>query len=113
MMPARAVLDLCATKRRSRIHDELVELGIECKRSVTQDHKSALALMQGTYARATAERIAHTLNDGTLTHGFPVTYAHARKLGLNVRTDIPPEAIAVVRAYRRNRWGKRSVIFCG
>lgn len=113
MMPARAVLDLCAAKRRSRIHDELVELGIECKRSVTQDHASALALMQGTYSRTTAERIAHTLNDGTLTHGFPVTYAHARRLGLNVSTEMPAEAVAIVRAYRRNRWGKRSVIFCG
>ena len=113
MMPARAVLDLCASKRRSRIHDELVELGIECKRSLAQDHKAALALMQGTYSRSVAERIAHTLNDGTLTHGFPVTHAHAQKLGLNVSLAMPPEAVAVVRAYRRNRWGKRSVVFCG
>jgi hypothetical protein len=69
--------------------------------------------MQGTYGRATAERIAHTLNDGSLTHGFPVTFDHARRLGLNVSTSLPPEAVEIVRAFRRNRWGKRSVIFCG
>ncbi|MEQ1756081.1 MAG: hypothetical protein ABL973_18305 [Micropepsaceae bacterium] len=113
MIPTRAVLDLVNTKPKHRIHDELLELGIECKRSVHQDHKSAVELMHGTYSSATAERIAHTLNDGALTHGFPVTYAHAKKLGLNVSSNIPAEAVAIVRAYRRNRFGKRSVVFCG
>lgn len=113
MMPTRAVLDLIATKPASRIHDELVELGIECKRSVHQDHKGAVELMKGTYSPATANRVAHTLNDGTLTHGFPVTLSHARKLGLNVVADMPAEAVDIVRAYRRGRWGKRSVVFCG
>lgn len=113
MIPTRAVIDLVNTKSRARIHDELVELGIQCKRSILQDHKGAVELMHGTYSSATAERIAHTLNDGTLTHGFPVTYSHAKKLGLNVSNHIPAEAVAIVRAYRRNRFGKRSVVFCG
>ncbi len=113
MMPSRAVLDLMAAKPGSRIHDELVELGIECKRSVPQDHKGAVELMKGTYSPAAADRIVHTLNDGSLTHGFPVTVSHARKLGLNVSENIPQEAIDIVRAYRRGRWGKRSVVFCG
>ena len=112
-MPGRAIIDLCATKRRRLIDDELVALGSMCTIGMQQDHKAALALMKGTYPAATAGRIAHTLNDGTLTHGFPVTQAFAQRLGLNVRGDIPPEAAAIVRAYRRNRWGKRSVVFCG
>lgn len=113
MVPSKAVIDLVNSKPRSRIHDELVELGIECKRSQSQDHKSAMELMHGTYSQSTAERVAHTLNDGTLTHGYPVTYSEAKRLGLNVNTNMPPEAVAIVRAYRRNRWGKRSVVFCG
>jgi hypothetical protein len=113
MMPSRAVLDLLAAKPSSRINDELVELGIECKRSVPQDHKGAVGLMKGTYSQAVADRVVHTLNDGTLTHGFPVTLSHARKLGLNVSGNLPPEATDIVRAYRRGRWGKRSVVFCG
>jgi ClpP class serine protease len=113
MVPARAVLDLVATKPRRRIHDELLELAIECKRTIENDHKAAVTLMRGTYPAATAERIAHTLNDGTLSHGFPVTMAFARRLGLKVSGDMPAEAVDIVRAYRRNRWGKRSVVFCG
>lgn len=112
-MPGRAIIDLCATKRRRLIDDELVALGSMCTIGMQQDHKAALALMKGTYPAATAERIARTLSDGSLTHGFPVTQSFARKLGLNARGDIPPEAVAIVRAYRRNRWGKRSVVFCG
>ena len=113
MMPSRAVIDLVGTKPASRVHDELVELAIECKRSLKQDHKSAVELMQGTYPASVADRIAHTLNDGTLTHGYPVTFSEAKRLGLNVSTAMPAEAVAIVRAYRRNRFGKRSVVFCG
>ena len=113
MMPARAVLSLLETKPKHRIHDELLELGNLCKRGIVQDHKNALDLMHGTYSSATANRIAHTLNDGGLTHGYPVTLTTAKTLGLNVSAAMPPEAVAIVRAYRRNRFGKRSVVFCG
>lgn len=113
MVPSRAVIDLVDTKPKSRIHDELLELAIECKRGIVQDHKNAVELMRGTYSASTADKIAHTLNDGTLTHGYPVTLAAAKKLGLNVSGALPPEATAIVRAFRRNRFGKRSVVFCG
>ncbi len=113
MMPTRAVLSLLETKPKHRIHDELLELGNLCKRGIVQDHKNALDLMHGTYSPATANRIAHTLNDGGLTHGYPVTLTTAKKLGLNVSAAMPAEAVAIVRAYRRNRFGKRSVVFCG
>ncbi len=113
MVPMRAVLDLVNTKPRSRIHDELLELAVECRRGVLQDHRNAVELMQGTYSTATAQRIAHTLNDGTLTHGYPVTLGLAKKLGLNVSGTMPREAVAIVRAFRRNRGGKRSVVYCG
>ena len=113
MMPTRAVLSLLETKPKRRIHDELLELGNLCKRGIVQDHKNALDLMHGTYSPAAANRIAHTLNDGGLTHGYPVTLSNAKNLGLNVSAAMPAEAVAIVRAYRRNRFGKRSVIFCG
>jgi ClpP class serine protease len=112
-VPSRALVDLLKTKPRHKIDDEFLELGMYCERLIPQDHKNALELMKGTYAPSTADRIAHTLNDGTLTHGYPVTFSEAKKLGLHVNTAMPPEAVAIVRAYRRNRWGKRSVVFCG
>lgn len=111
-VPARAVLDLLQTKPKQKIGDELLELGSYCKRTIVQDHKNALELMRGTYSTATADRIAHTLNDGTLTHSYPVLFPFAKKLGLNVNDRLPPEATAIVRAFRKNRYGKRSVIYC-
>ena len=111
-VPARAVLDLLQTKPKHKIGDEFLELGAYCKRTIVQDHKNALELMRGTYTAATADRIAHTLNDGTVTHGYPVLYPIAKRLGLNVSDQIPAEAVAIVRAFRKNRYGKRSVIYC-
>jgi ClpP class serine protease len=112
MVATRAILDLVDTKPRTHIHDELLELAVMCRRTIVDDHRNALDLMRNTYSPQTAERIAHALNDGIYTHGFPVTYATAKKLGLNVSTSMPPEAMAIMRAFRRNRSGKRSVIYC-
>ena len=110
--PSRAIVNLAETKPAARIHDELVDLANRCRRSIAQDHQDALALLQGTYATTTANRIAHKLNDGELTHGYPITVATATKLGLKVTAGIPAEVTQIVRAFRRNRNGKRSVVYC-
>jgi ATP-dependent protease ClpP protease subunit len=110
--PSRAIVNLAETKPAPRIHDELVDLANRCRRSIAQDHQDALTLLQGTYSTSTANRIAHKLNDGELTHGFPITVATATKLGLKVTAGIPAEVTQIVRAFRRNRNGKRSVVYC-
>jgi ClpP class serine protease len=110
--PSRAIVKLAETKPKHRIHDELLDLANRCRRTIAQDHQDALALMQGAYSTSVANRIAHRLNDGDLTHGYPITAGAAAKLGLNVTVAIPPEVTQIVRAFRRNRDGKRSVIYC-
>ena len=110
--PSRAIVKLAETKPAHLIHDELLDLAHRCRRTIAEDHADAVALMKGTYSTSVANRIAHTLNDGELTHGYPITAASATKLGLKVTTGIPPEVTQIVRAFRRNRGGKRSVVYC-
>jgi len=111
-IPARAIVYLSETKPKPRIHDPLLSLARRARRDVLGHHKDALDLMAGVYSSAAANRIAHKLNDGNLTHGYPVTMAAAARLGLKVSGAMPPEPLEIVRAFRRNRSGKRSVVYC-
>jgi ClpP class serine protease len=111
-VPTRAILSVLETKPRKKITDGVLAIGLLCQRNVKADHARALELMAGTYAPSVANRIAHRLNDGDLSHGYPLTYAEARGLGLRVSNAMPGEPIEIVRAFRREKDGGRSVLFC-
>ena len=68
--------------------------------------------MSGNYSRWTANRIAHFLNDGTLSHGYPVQYEEAKKIGLHVTLGIPDEVYTIVDSFLFAPGGFCSVIHC-
>jgi hypothetical protein len=111
-VPTRAVLSVVEAKPKTRIGDDLLEAAIDCKRDIIEHHRNAMELMAGTYSSSAANKIAHRLNDGELTHGYPLTLSGARQLGLKVSGAMPAEAIDIVRAFRRSEFGQRSVLFC-
>lgn len=109
--PTRAIISVLETKPKKKIADDVLETAIQCKRDLPEHHNNAMELMAGTYASGVANKIAHRLNDGDLTHGYPLTYAEAKKLGLKVTNAMPPEAVELIRIFRRDR-SARSVLFC-
>jgi Serine dehydrogenase proteinase len=109
--PTGAILSVLKTKPKKKISDDVLELALQCQRDQGEHHNNALELMAGTYSTATANKIAHRLNDGDLTHGYPLTYKEAKKLGLKVSNAMPGEAIDLIRIFRRDR-SARSVLFC-
>jgi ClpP class serine protease len=111
-VPTRAILSVLETKPKTKIDDELLELAIRAKRNMKQDHALALELMAGVYPARIANKVAHRLNDGELSHSYPLTNSAARKLGLNVSNAMPSEPAEIVRAFRREGSATRSVLFC-
>jgi hypothetical protein len=109
--PTGAILSVLKTKPKKKISDDVLELALQCQRDQGEHHNNALELMAGTYPASTANKIAHRLNDGDLTHGYPLTYKEAKKLGLKVSNAMPGEAIDLIRIFRRDR-SARSVLFC-
>jgi hypothetical protein len=110
--PASAWSSVPRRKPRKHIEDLTLFMAQRCERQIRHDHRNALELMKGVYAPAEAERIVHTLNDGTLTHGYPITFRAAQKLGLKVTNAMPPEPEQIVHAFRDPALGYRSVLFC-
>ena len=109
--PTGAILSVLKTKPKKKISDDVLELALACQRDQGEHHNNALELMAGTYSSSTANKIAHRLNDGDLTHAYPLTYKEAKKLGLKVSNGMPPEAVDLIRIFRRDR-SARSVLFC-
>lgn len=109
--PTRAILSVLDTKPKKKISDDVLEIALQCKRDQGEHHNNALELMAGTYPSSTAHKIAHRLNDGDLSHGYPLTYKEAKKLGLKVSNAMPAEPIELIRIFRRDR-SARSVLFC-
>lgn len=110
--PVSAWVSVLKQKPRKKIDDVTLFLAERSARLMRDDHAKALELMKGVYAPRVAERIVRTLNDGTLTHGYPVTFQAARKLGLKVTNAMPDEPVQIVHEFRDPDMGYRSVIFC-
>jgi ClpP class serine protease len=111
-VPVSAWISVLKQKPRKKIDDLTLFLAERSARLMRDDHAKARELMKGVYAPRVAERIVRTLNDGTLTHGYPVTFQAARKLGLKVTNAMPDEPVQIVHEFRDPDMGYRSVIFC-
>lgn len=111
-VPVSAWVSVLKQKPRKKIDDLTLFLAERSARLMQDDHAKALELMKGVYAPRAAEQIVRTLNDGTLTHGYPVTFQAARKLGLKVTNVMPDEPVQIVHEFRDPDMGYRSVIFC-
>jgi hypothetical protein len=111
-VPVSAWISVLKQKPRKKIDDLTLFLAERSARLMRDDHAKARELMKGVYAPRVAERIVRTLNDGTLTHGYPVTFQAARKLGPKVTNAMPDEPVQIVHEFRDPDMGYRSVIFC-
>lgn len=112
-VPAAAFLSLLRYKPASRIRADNLAIALEYRANSEADHSNSVALMLPRYQRSTADRIVRRLNDGALTHGYPVSCSEASQLGLRVRCDMPDEPMDIIE-YFRNHGGKFcSVIHCG
>lgn len=111
-IPTGAILSVLDTKPPEKIGDNVLAIGLLCRRNVKEDHARAVELMAGTYPTSLAHKIARRLNEGDLSHGYPLTYPAARQIGLKVSNAMPSEPIDIVRAFRRQRDGGRSVLWC-
>jgi ClpP class serine protease len=109
---ARAYLSLLEHKRPAEISESNLALSCKARSRIHEDQLRALASMKGNYPRGRARRVARTLNDGYLSHGFPIMYEEARKIGLNVKQGIPDEVFMIVDSFLARGDGYCSVIHC-
>jgi ClpP class serine protease len=95
-LPAASVVRVSKDKPIQDTDDYTLILADVGVKAINQLQKAARELLTGTVSDNAAVAIAEQLSSGLWTHDYPIHYAEARALGLNVSNDMPKEIMALM-----------------
>jgi ClpP class serine protease len=79
--------------------DQTLVLADVAEKAIKEVQEIIVHLLADRVGREKAVEIAEKLTEGYYTHDYPITAEEARKLGLNVSTDVPPEVYTLMELY--------------
>ena len=97
--PAASIVKVLDEKNKNRIKDETLILADVSRKALKQVHEFVYDLVKDSIGDEKAEEIADTLTTGRWTHDYPITFEHARELGLPVKSGLPEEAYTLMDLY--------------
>ena len=97
--PAASIVKVVDEKNKNRIKDETLILADVSRKALKQVHEFVYDLVKDSMGEAGAEEIADTLTTGQWTHDYPITFEHARELGLPVKSGLPEETYTLMDLY--------------
>lgn len=105
-LPAASVVRVAQDKPIQATDDYTLVLADVGAMAINQLQSAARELLTGTVSENAAISIAEQLSSGRWTHDYPIAYAEARELGLNVSNDMPKEMMQLMTLFpdtvRRN-----------
>jgi ClpP class serine protease len=87
--PAPSIVNVLKQKPLSTIDDQTLILADIAEKAICQLGDSIIDILPDRYTPEEKRKIADTLTQGHWTHDFPITPDIAKKLGLNVNTNVP------------------------
>jgi ClpP class serine protease len=97
--PAASLLKVIAKKPIGEIDDETLILADVGEKAVVQLREIIKELLTRSVSPEEASKLAELLSAGTWTHDYAITFAEASRLGLKVRSDMPPEVLELLSLY--------------
>lgn len=97
--PAASLLKVVAQKPIAEVDDQTLILADVAEKAVRQVRESVKELLTRTQSPEQAEKVADLFSSGTWTHDYPITFEQAKQLGLNVRSDMPPDILQLMSLY--------------
>jgi len=79
--------------------DEVLVLADVAEKAITEIQSLIVKLLEDKIGADKAREVARLLTEGNYTHDYPITVEEARKLGLNVKTDVLPEVYVLMKLY--------------
>lgn len=88
--PAPSLIKV-ARIRGDKASDETLIYADIAEKALREIQSTIIDLLTDKMPREKAEEVARRLTEGYYTHDYPITVEEARKLGLPVKTEVPPE----------------------
>ncbi|MCL6566348.1 MAG: ATP-dependent Clp protease proteolytic subunit [Acidobacteriia bacterium] len=97
--PAASLVKVIARKPLSEVDDQTLILADIAEKAITQVRDAVRELLTRSLPPEKAAELAEKFSTGTWTHDYPITFEEARRLGLNVRSDMPREIYQLMALY--------------
>ena len=94
--PAASLLKAVAKKPVAEVDDQTLVMADVAEKAIAQVRASVSELLSRSQSAEKAEQLAELLSAGTWTHDYPITVEEAQRLGLKVRSDMPPEFLMLM-----------------
>ncbi len=99
--PGPSIIRAVERKGVDKVDDQTLILADVAEKAVKQVRDFLYNLLKNRYGEEKARELAQTLTEGRWTHDYPITYEHAKELGLHVNTDVPEEVYALMELYKQ------------
>src|SRR5213595_2293774 len=109
--PAASLLKVVAKKPIAEVDDQTLVLADVAEKAVNQVSESVKELLARSQPPGKAEELARLLSTGTWTHDYPITVEEAQRLGLKVRSDMPPDVLQLMSLFPQPSRRQPSVEF--
>ncbi|WP_258083608.1 SDH family Clp fold serine proteinase [Thermococcus thermotolerans] len=99
--PGPSIVRAVERKGVDKVDDQTLILADVAEKAIKQVRDFVYSLLKDRYGEEKARELAQILTEGRWTHDYPITYEHAKELGLHVETDVPDEVYALMELYRQ------------
>jgi len=96
--PAPSLIKVAKLKG-NEAREEFLVLADVAEKAVNEIQNLIVALLSDKMEVEKAREIAKIFTEGKYTHDYPITVDEARKLGLNINTNVPPEVYILMQLY--------------
>ncbi|ASJ07835.1 hypothetical protein A3L11_00780 [Thermococcus siculi] len=99
--PGPSIVRAVEKKGVENVDDQTLILADVAEKAIKQVRDFVYSILKDKYGEEKAKELAQILTEGRWTHDYPITYEHAKELGLHVETDVPEEVYALMELYKQ------------
>ncbi|WP_456416861.1 SDH family Clp fold serine proteinase [Methanocaldococcus sp.] len=99
--PAPSIVKTVEQKGVEKVDDQTLILADIAKKAINQVQNFIYNLLKDKYGEEKAKKLSRILTEGRWTHDYPITVEEAKKLGLDVDTNVPEEVYALMELYKQ------------
>lgn len=99
VLPAASIVKVVNERGKEKVREEYLILADVAEKALRQMEQTVYNLIVDKYGEEKAKEIAKIMVEGRWTHDYPITVEEIRKLGIDVKTELPSEVYQLMELY--------------